>query len=65
LPDNTQLFSSLLLQSTMLRRIPAELNFARDWRQRMQNLIGTRLPTCPHPLKKMGLSANWHTHPLW
>jgi len=65
LPDNTQLFSSLLLQSTMLRRIPAELSFARDWRQRVQNLIGTRLPTCPDPLKKMGLPNDWSAHSLW
>lgn len=65
LPDNTQLFSSLLLQSTMLRRIPAELNFARDWRQRVQNLIGTQLPRCPAPFAKMGLPNDWANHPHW
>jgi abortive infection bacteriophage resistance protein len=65
LPDNTQLFSSLLIQSTLLRRIPAEQDFTDDWRQRVQTLIGTRLPSCPDPLKKMGLPINWAQHPLW
>ena len=65
LPDNKQLFSSLLLQSTLLRRIPAELNFARGWRLRLQNLIGTQLPACPDPFIKMGLPQNWSDHPLW
>ena len=65
LPDNTQLFASLLIQSTLLRHIPAEQNFTRDWRQRVQRLIGTQLPACPDPLKKMGLTTDWQVHPIW
>lgn len=65
LPDNTQLFSSLLLQSHLLRHIPAEQDFAQDWRQRVQNLIENHRPSCPAPLSHMGLSNEWHQHPLW
>lgn len=65
LPDNTQLFSSLLLQSNLLRHTPAEQRFAQDWRQRIQNLIGTQRPSCPDPLRRMGLPDEWHQHPLW
>ncbi len=65
MPDNSHLFASLLLQSTLLQRIPAEQSFASDWRQRVQNLIGTRLPTCPDPVRKMGLPNDWVSHPLW
>jgi len=65
LPENTQLFASLLLQSTLLRQMPAERNFARDWRQRVQELIETQSPSCPEAHHKMGLPEKWHQHPLW
>lgn len=65
LPENTQLFASLLLQSVLLRQIPAERDFAQDWRQRVQQLINCRAPSCLEPLGKMGLPENWHQHPLW
>lgn len=65
LPDNTQLFSSLLLQSNLLRHMPAEQRFAQDWRQRIQNLIVTQRPSCPDPLRHMGLPDGWHQHPFW
>jgi len=65
LPENTQLFASLLLQSTLLRQMPAEQNFARDWRQRVQELIETQSPSCPEAHHKMGLPEKWHQHPLW
>jgi abortive infection bacteriophage resistance protein len=65
LPDNTQLFASLLLQSTLLRQILAEQEFAQDWRQRIQELIDTHSPSCPASLSKMGLPENWNQHPLW
>ncbi len=65
LPDNTQLFASLLIQSNMLRHMPAEHGFTRDWRLRVQNLIGTQLPACPDPLIKMGLPPKWSEHPIW
>ncbi len=65
LPDNTQLFSSLLLQSNLLRHMPAEQHFAQDWRQRIQILIETKRPSCPDPLRHMGLPEGWHQHPLW
>jgi abortive infection bacteriophage resistance protein len=65
LPDNSRLFASLLLQSTLLRRIRTEQTFAQGWGQRMQSLIGTQLPTCPDPLIKMGLPKDWANNPLW
>lgn len=65
LPDNTQLFGSLLLQSTLLRQIPAEQPFAQDWRRRVQHLIESQPPACLTPLRHMGLTAQWHQHPLW
>jgi abortive infection bacteriophage resistance protein len=65
LPDNTQLLSSLLIQSALLRCIAAEQTFTQAWRQRVQALIGTQIPTCPNPFQKMGLPAAWNTHPLW
>ncbi len=65
LPDNTQLFASLLLQSALLRQIPVEQNFVHDWRQRVQDLIENQRPSCSNPLRKMGLPNQWHQHPLW
>lgn len=65
LPSNTQLLSSLLIQSTLLRRIPAEQNFASDWRRRVELLLGEHLPTCPDAMQKMGMPDNWRSHPLW
>lgn len=65
LPNNTQLFASLLLQSNLLRHAPAEQHFVQDWRQRMRNLIETQRPSCPEPLRHMGLPDEWQQHPLW
>ena len=65
LPQNTRLFSSLLVQAVFLRNIRAEKDFIRDWKQRVQALIVSRLPACPDPLTKMGLPDGWQDHPLW
>lgn len=64
-PGNSQLFASMLIQSTMLQPITPENTFITDWRTRVENLLTNRLPTCPDALKKMGLPASWTTHPLW
>ncbi len=65
LPDNTQLFVSLLIQSKMLHGIAAEQAFACEWRQRVRGLIDERRPDCPDSLQKMGLTGEWCNHPQW
>lgn len=65
LPQNNRLFASLLVQATFLQNIRAERKSIRNWKQRVQDLITTHLPTCPNPLEKMGMSADWQKHPIW
>lgn len=65
LPDNTQLFASLMLQSALLQQVPAEQKFVQNWRQSIQSLINSSSPTCPDPRSKMGLPADWDQHPSW
>ena len=65
LPGNERLFASLLLQRSMLKACPAEQTFADDWRNRVQQLIETRLPQCPASLAHMGMPQDWQQHPIW
>ena len=62
---NTRLFSSLLIQNSLLRRCPAEQFFAKDWRTRLERLLADKLPACPHPMQKMDMPKEWRSHPLW
>lgn len=65
LPSNDRLFASLLLQNVVLKRCAAERSFANDWNERVEALIRESLPCCRKPLEQMGLTKNWHEHPLW
>ncbi len=65
LPGNARLFATLLIQNALLRQCPAEQDFARDWRSRLEDLLVNKLPAAPNATVKMDLSADWQQHPLW
>ena len=65
LPDNRHIFVTLLIQSVLLRKCPAEKTFYSDWRTRVEELIANQLPAAPNSLARMGLTPAWQTHPLW
>lgn len=65
LPGNDRLFASLLLQRRFMAAPVAERALAKSWRTRIEDLIETRLPNCPKPLDRMGMTPRWKEHPLW
>lgn len=65
LPNNDRLFASLLLQNAFMQHCTAEQPFVQNWQKRIEALIESRLPCCPDPLQRMGLTKNWAEHPIW
>lgn len=63
-PGNDRLLSTLLLQSTLLRRCLVMKTFTENWRTRVQDLIAKPPATCAASTL-MGLTASWMTHPCW
>ncbi len=64
LPSNMQIFATMLILNQMLRCAPAAEPLRLQWRQRMEAHLATP-PSCADPLGRMGLPANWASHPLW
>jgi abortive infection bacteriophage resistance protein len=65
LPGNGRLFSTLLIQNTLLRQCLTEKNFVNNWRLRVERLITDLTPSAPDARLRMGLTADWTKHPLW
>lgn len=64
LPSNRKLFATLLVLRKLLSHMPAVHEFAKRWKQRVEQQIA-QPPNVPNPLPCMGLTNNWHTHPIW
>jgi abortive infection bacteriophage resistance protein len=65
LPSNAHVLSTLLIQSAILRRCPAERCFTSGWRSRIESLIFNNLPSVPDAATRMDLIADWQKHPVW
>lgn len=65
LPDNGHIFATLLLQSVILNKCHAEIQFYADWKKRVEELIENQFPATPNALNRMGLTINWQNHPKW
>lgn len=64
-PTNGRLFSTLLIQSALLRQCLTEKNFVNGWRLRVERLITDLTPAAPDARLRMGLTVDWTKHPLW
>lgn len=64
LPGNSRLFVTLLLLRYLLKRIPAESQFARNWKDRVESHLATP-PTVDDPARVMGLAADWVSNKNW
>jgi len=64
LPGNDHLFVSLLLLRRLLGRCPAIAPFDVVWKERVESHIASP-PAASNPLGRMGLTANWTSHPFW
>ena len=64
LPGNGRLFVTLLLLRYLLKRIPAESQFANDWKHRIENHVATP-PAVIEPSRVMGLAADWSSNRNW
>jgi len=65
MPDNTRFFASLLVQAKFLYHCPAEKDFVRDWKIRVETLLLHQMPPVLDASIRMGLPHDWRTHPLW
>lgn len=64
LPSNRRLFVTLLLLRYLLKRIPAESQFARSWKDRVESHLATP-PSVDDPARVMGLAAGWTSNKNW
>lgn len=64
LPGNDRLFVTLLLLRKLLDGVPALQSFVTTWHARM-SLHLHHPPGAHGAYARMGLTANWHEHPLW
>jgi abortive infection bacteriophage resistance protein len=64
IPANNRLFATLLLLNHLLTRCPSNTAFGAEWRDRVVKLL-TQPPACPNAFQYMGLTPQWHQHPLW
>lgn len=65
LPNNSRLFASFLVQAKLLMHCRAKKDLARDWKERVEALLDSRMPAVPDAGAKMGLPTNWKRHPQW
>ncbi len=63
-PGNDRLFSTLVLTYHLLLNCPATATFPAEWRDRLRTLL-LNPPNAPTALTKMGMPADWQTHPMW
>lgn len=62
LPGNERLFATLLMLYELLKRCPAVSPFDQEWRTRLHTHLSSP-PHAPRSLERMGLTAEWQTHP--
>ena len=62
--SNDRLFVTLLILNQLLRACTPVAAFRAQWRERVVAHFA-KPPTCPNPLYRMGLPANWNNHLLW
>lgn len=61
---NDRLFSILVLIYHLLKNCPAVNTFRTEWHDRLGTLLSNP-PNTPTALPKMGMQADWKTHPMW